>query len=395
MRAFLRVCIAATAVSLALAPAQVGAQESAAPAPSSDDAVGPAQLRDFNLNGTVIRRAEPVPERSEPAPERQRPSTSTARPTESAPIRPQATRQTAEREPRPERQVPEAIEPRQAPDTAGSAALNRSPSPADALFSQPPMLPGAADSSTSFAPAQAVAGDDDGFSPLPWLIAVLLLGGAAAFYFRRQRSGLAFAGDAGVAELAPPEPQRLQPKPAPAPAPPFAAPVGLVSTRLRPELDLQFRPGSVAVEADRVTLEFEALVVNSGSGPARDVLVEAAMFNAGPEQDKEITAFFERPVGQGERVPMIGPLKSLGFRSAVNMPREHVRQFQAGERTVFVPLIAFNLLFRSSGGEGQRSVAYLIGRDTKGARLAPFRLDQGPRIFTGLAARELDLRLSK
>ena len=397
MRAFVRFGIAATAVSLALAPVQVGAQEAVTPAPSSPDAVGPAQLRDFNLNGTVIRRAEPAPERSEPAAVRQRPSTAADRSAaEPAPSRPAPARQVAEREPQPERQAPAAAAPSRSAEQFRSVAELPPPSPAESLFSQAPMLPGAADTGSSYAPAQALPEDGSGFSPLPWLIALLLVGGAAAYYFRRQRSGLAFAGGAETSQFVAPEPapQRLQPKPVSAPAPP-AAPAGIVTTRLRPALELQFRPDRVLVEADRVVLEFEALVLNSGSGPARDVLVEAAMFNAGPAQDKEIGAFFERPVGQGDRVPMIGPLKSLGFRSAVNMPLEHLRQFQAGERTVFVPLIGFNVLYRSGGGDAQISAGYLVGKDIKGEKLAPFRLDQGPRAFSGLAARELDVRLRK
>ena len=42
-----------------------------------------------------------------------------------------------------------------------------------------------------------------------------------------------------------------------------------------------------------------------------------------------------------------------------------------------------------SAGEGQTSVAYLVGRDTKGEKMAPFRLDLGPRIFRGVGARLL------
>lgn len=394
MKASVRLGIAAMAASIALGSAPAGAQESAQPAPSSEDAVGPVQLRDFNLDGTVIRRSDPAPERSQRAPAGDRPATSSVdRPT---PSQPAPQRQTAEREPQLRREAPEAANPAQTSEAADTLAELPPPTPADRLFSGPVVIPGAADRDSSFAPAQASREDGGGLPPLPWLVAILLLGGAAVYYFRRQRSGLAFAGGAETSHFAAPEPapQRLQPRPAPEPAPP-AAPVGIVSTRLLPTLDLQFKPGKMAIAADRVTLEFEALVLNSGSGPAREVLIEARMFNAGAAQDKEIGAFFERPVGQGDRVPVIGPLESIGFRSAVNMPLEHLRKFKAGDRTVFVPLIGFNLLFRSGGGEAQTSIAYLVGKDTNSEKLAPFRLDQGPRNLTGLAARELDIRLRK
>jgi len=60
-----------------------------------------------------------------------------------------------------------------------------------------------------------------------------------------------------------------------------------------------------------------------------------------------------------------------------------------GGRQVFVPLIAFNTLYSWSTGEGQTSASYLLGRDTKSEKLAPFRLDHGAREFSGLGARPL------
>jgi hypothetical protein len=52
-------------------------------------------------------------------------------------------------------------------------------------------------------------------------------------------------------------------------------------------------------------------------------------------------------------------------------------------------VIAFNALYAWSGGEGQTSAAYLLGRASSADKMAPFRLDLGPRIFRGLAARVL------
>jgi hypothetical protein len=56
---------------------------------------------------------------------------------------------------------------------------------------------------------------------------------------------------------------------------------------------------------------------------------------------------------------------------------------------VFVPLIAFNALYRWGSGEGQTSASYLLGRDTKGEKMGPFRIDLGPRIFRSVAGRLL------
>ncbi len=136
-------------------------------------------------------------------------------------------------------------------------------------------------------------------------------------------------------------------------------------------------------------------VFNSGSAPARDVLVEAVLFNAGPDQDEAIARFFDKPAGEGERIPAIAPLQRMNFQTKVSVPREQMRIFEAGGRKVFVPLIGFNAYYRWGSGEGQTSVSFLLGRDTAGEKMSPFRVDIGPRTFRGLGAREHTLRVRK
>ena len=150
-----------------------------------------------------------------------------------------------------------------------------------------------------------------------------------------------------------------------------------------------FHPLRCVLDDERVTVEFEIELFNSGSAPARAVLVEASLFNAGPTQDQEIGGFFANPVGEGERIVAIQPLKRIALKTQVIVPRSQMRAYELGGRQVFVPLIAFNALYSWGGGQGQTSAAYLLGRDTNGDRMAPFRLDLGPRIFRGVGARLL------
>ena len=44
-----------------------------------------------------------------------------------------------------------------------------------------------------------------------------------------------------------------------------------------------FHPLRCVLDDERVTVEFEIELFNSGSVPARAVLVEASLFNAGPD----------------------------------------------------------------------------------------------------------------
>ncbi len=244
---------------------------------------------------------------------------------------------------------------------------------------------------------------------MPWLFAALLLGGALWYFGIRPRNRMAVAGglefDAGTVPVAEPRPQ---PRPAPQPmprttvgerprpaAPPPATGGGIVSTRLRPWLDIELVPGRAVFAETGMTIEFDLLVRNSGAAPAREVLIEAAMFNAGPEQDVQIGGFFEFPDTSGERLAQIMPLQQIAVKSAVTLPLAEMRQFELQGRKLFVPMLAVNAVYRWSAGQGQTSASYMIGRDGKGEKMAPLRLDQGPRLFRGLGAREHQAKVRK
>jgi hypothetical protein len=374
-------------------------------APASEDAVGPAQLRDFSINGTVTRRADTpatVPAQAAPAPA----STETAR-------NPTASTQTADTNP-----VPAASASRQ----AGAQPRSAEASTASSALALPPPTPPSGQPA-SFAPAifpqstpasveSPVADTGSGSFPLwPWIVALLAAIGAGAWYFRRQRSGYAFAGaggDASAFDLSPaPAPPRAAPMPKPQPAPPtpvpdFApapkpatAPVGIVSTRLRPWLEIEFSPEAAIVDEEKGAIQFEVTIFNSGSAPARDVHIEGALFNASPDQDQVLGQFFAQPNGQaGDRIS-IPPLQRMSFRSLVSLPREQLHLFQVEGRTLFVPLVAFNAVYAWSSGRGQTSTSFIVGRNSNGEKMAPFRIDQGAKTFRGLGAREHTLRVRK
>ena len=420
MRQSLRVNTAILALALGLSAAPAPAQNATAPAPanttssssSSEEVVGPRELSNFSINGTVTRQAETPPQRPQPAPRETSaapapgatpPSTtaSASRRTD-APAR-APVRQTAE-------QARTTAEQQAAAPGFGLAPPTAAPQRVGTLADPFGVQPASSADVSSFAPAT----DDEGaglLSQLPWLLALLAALGAGAWYFRRQRSGYALAGAGGDALAFDPGPQPTSPRPEPKPraaVPPPAtlppvpaasprpsAPKGVVSTRLRPWVDFEFVPERAVIDGDRATIHFDIVLFNSGSAAARNVKVEARMFNAGPDQDQEIGRFFAEPVAKGESIPAIPPLQRMHFKSAVSMPRDQMRLFDAGGRSVFVPLLGFNALYDWSGGDGQTSASYLIGRNTDGARMAPFRADLGPRVFRGLDARMHSLGVRK
>ncbi|HEY7006239.1 MAG TPA: hypothetical protein VH392_07105 [Sphingomicrobium sp.] len=409
MRAVSRFGYLLLAGGILFLPATALAQEVPPPASSdtpATDAIGPRDLQNFSLNGTVTRAAD-QPATTPSAPQ-QRPPRSEAQtaPATSQPATP-ATETARGSEP--------TTSPAPSPRPTQTASAETSPPPPQAAAEQSPQpspsssvtvpLPGVTGSATTPQPSAGFAPEpptgtlapEHKISFLPWLLAALALvvGGAFLFWRSRQREELATAGGPQADMFTAPEPAPA-PAPRPAPAPPPAAPkapppasLGIVSTRLRPWIEIGFHPLRCVLENERVTMEFELELFNSGSAPARAVLAEASLFNAGATQDREIGNFFANPVAQGERIAVIPPLKRVALKTQVVAPRAHLQAYELGGHEVFVPIIGFNALYSWSGGEGQTSASYLLGRDTKGEKMGPFRLDLGPHIFRGVASKLL------
>ena len=359
------------AAGLWLGPTLALAQNTAQPTTNTPatETIGPRELQNFNLNGTVTRSAETP----QPAP--------STRPQSRPPSAPTVTSRETPQSQTPARPSPRADTPPfgqtlgtdRPPAGTGSAILPGS-------APQPGFSSGADSAPVTLTPERKV-------SLWPWLLLAGVVGAGAAFLLWRRRSRQAVAGGVEFDLYREPEPQpQARPVPPPPPAP---KPTGIVSSRLRPQIEIGFVPLGCVVDEGSISVDFEVQILNSGSVPARDVLVEASMFNAGATQEQDLGAFFSKPAGQGERIETLPPLQSVTMRTTLVAPRANIQLFELAGRQVFVPLVAFNALYRWSGGRGQTSVSYLLGRETKSDKLGPLRADLGPRTFTGLGVKLL------
>jgi hypothetical protein len=159
-------------------------------------------------------------------------------------------------------------------------------------------------------------------------------------------------------------------------------------------LEIGVQPLRCIVGEDQVAIEFEIELFNAGTAPARAVFAEASLFNPGATQDQELAAFFAKPAASGDTLEGIAPMKRITLTSQVVAPRAAIQEYELAGRKSFVPVIAFNALYEWSGGKGQASAAYLVGRDSGGDKLGPLRLDPAPREIRGLGARPLPTALT-
>ena len=396
MRAVSRVGMAMVAAGLMLGPAPAFAQsmpETSTNTPATD-AVGPRELQNFSLNGTVTKAAD-TPAPAAAAPTRSR--TPSPRPTAdraATAVASDAPTASPSRAPNARAAAAPTTAPQPSPGQSLTLGLPSPTTTAAVTAPQPGFSPGPDSAPTTFVPEQKLP-------PWPWLLLAGVIGaGGALLFLRRRRSREAYAGGPEIDAYVAPEPA---PRPAPAPAPPKAPPakappakpVGVVATRLRPWIEIAFAPLGCTIDDERVTLEFEVQLTNSGSAPARDILVEASMFNAGATQEQDIGAFFAQPLGQGENIQAIPPLQHVNIRTSLVAPRQNIQIFELGGHQVFVPLVAFNAIYRLGSGSGQTSAAYLVGRETKGEKLGPLRADIGPHAFARLDTRPLPISVRK
>jgi hypothetical protein len=364
------------------------------------DAIGPSELQNFSLPGTKTRPDEQQPAspaETTPAPRTQQPA-ATASPAPQPARRSNVERQT----------TAQAAAPRNAPAVGTQGAVTTQiVAPQPSATPIPPPQPVETSSVVPTSPAASpTLGAERSLSFLPWLIAALALAGGLFFFLWQRRPREVLAGASQFDLFVPPEPEQVPPSPpaprtAVRPVPPVQspekptakAPAGIVSSRLRPSLEIGLQPLRCVVDDSQVTIEFELDLFNAGSAPARAILAEATLFNPGATQDQELSAFFANPVGTGNRLDAIPPLKHMTFTSQVVAPRAAIQEYELAGRKSFVPVIAFNALYEWSGGKGQTSAAYLVGRETSGDKLGPVRLDQGAREVRKLSARALPTAL--
>lgn len=178
-----------------------------------------------------------------------------------------------------------------------------------------------------------------------------------------------------------------------APPSPPRPPGGLITTALRPAVAIGIQPVRASVDSLRVTLDYVLHIGNTGQAPALGVSVETWLFGAGSNPQAELDQLFAQPPGQLQLPPFDLMASAQGDLAGQSIaPREALATINAGERRMFVPMLAVRALYTDRRGKQQGIVAaFLVGAERDGQdRLAPLALDRGSRAYERLAARPFE-----
>jgi len=326
---------------------------------AQDNAVGPAQLKDFQLRGQpVVQQPQPPPVQvAPPPPVAAQPAPAGVRPAQPAAQRPEA----------------------QASQGPATGAAPQSAAPADgAPAPQAPVAQG---------PAPAAEPPAQPQGAFPWIYAIpaallLALLGVAFVRSRRRRGELAFAAaelpPAPAAEPSPFARPRAAPRPEPVP---------------RPWLELRLKAERATASLTETVVMFELEIANTGKAAARDLRIDVKMFNAGQEQDKEIGAFFRTAGRESTKcsLPGIAAGTTGVIHGQVTMKRDDMRAVRLDDKLLFIPMVGVNALYDWGENEtGQTSRSWVVGREleTPSEKMGAFRVDLGPRVWRTVGQRQ-------
>jgi hypothetical protein len=271
---------------------------------------------------------------------------------------------------------------------------------------------------SSAAPAPLAPADD---APLwPWLAggAVVVLG-AGAFLLRRRQGtqdepdyyleGKAptppVAQPAPPASLRPaPTPQAIPepaltladiPAPEPTPQPvPELAPPPPVPRRTEGMLSVDLSANRLSATLMNTALTYELTITNTGAEAIGPIAVSGDMIGAHASIPPKVLLETSADCEPQHRIPRLEPGESASMSGELRLPLAAITPIRHGAATLFVPLARFRILvFRDGRPPVSANHAFVVGEEpaTPGAALKPFRLDLGPRLYSGITQRELAL----
>lgn len=332
----------------------------------------PPELRDFRLDPEPQPRAETVtePVAVAPPPVARTVPTIPQRGTEPPRQRTQSTPAPAEALPAP----PEAA----AVTTETSPTVVPSDAPRTDNVKTPTVAPQADPTATSIPIWPIIAGLG--------LFALLLWG---AWHFLRHPKVANFDDPPAV------KPVSRQPPANSVNTEPARQPTGAVTSTSTPEVSrlvLDFVPEKAMVSFSALTVKGQMSLMNQSTIAATSVELSAGLMSASNNQNHKIQEFYKASTTRkGQPVGDVKPGERIGMTIELSIPLTEMESFTVGDQKLLVPIMVASLRYFIDGEENSRTteIACMIGREANPptSKMAPLRLDLGPRSFAPLGQR--------
>jgi len=333
----------------------------------------------------ILPPSTPPPAAQTSKPPAAPPSPATAQTPRPAQSRPDPSQATPAAD-RPERAKPPAPAPEQ-PITVAPAPPPAASSPEQTPAPKPVVPPSPAASQPAAYPANSV--------PWPWIAAALaLIAGLGAWLWARRRPARAAPEAGPQAELEPVGDARSEPRSPP--RPPSPPPLVEAGTE-RPWIDIGLDIRAARLSLIGATVGYRLTLRNRGDAPARHVVVRALIANAEAAQESLVQQFLGGEAGLPlHHLDSLAPGETQQLSGEIRLDSADIAPVQIGRRALLVPLIGFDTHYEWASGAGRTARAYVVGQEQEPPteRLAPFRLDLGPKQYRGVASRETALSLS-
>lgn len=242
-------------------------------------------------------------------------------------------------------------------------------------------LPAPSPSAAPASPPPSPAFESDKNGGLSWLwalvVALVVALGAGAWAWKRRQH-------VGKIPLAVPRIER--PRLGPAPEPATAAEPATAPAPMDDPLQIALEPLRLSLTLMNAALSYRLEITNRGAGPLTDLSIGADMISAHASLSREEQLSGPNSGAALQRIERLEPGESRIVEGEFRLPFGQIVPIRQGDAALLLPLARFRV-----EAEGGQSVtrAFVVGQpgSRPGARLQPFRLDLGPRVYPRLAQR--------
>jgi hypothetical protein len=301
-----------------------------------------------------------------------------------------------------------------APPTAGTASpqqevgtLPPATAPVPELQTDPSVTPPTGPA--PMAETDTVSANAPAPFPYWWIaIAAAAIAGAIILFLRRRKT-VPYDAELYETQNVPVEPEYVAPDYIASPAPlaaaqitaPLTLPIPAAATGApkrkdkRPDLDISFIPEKATLSLAKLTIKGQIRIINNGNAEAKSMQLRAAIISANVHQEHQIEAFHSHSQTPGDEIGAA----TIGERIAMDIdliiPLSELSSFAMDNKQLFAPIVVAHVDYTWGNGTAHKrdiaKISCLIGREATPPKpkMAPLRLDLGPRSFTPLGQRPL------